>query len=61
MEFFGIIPGQSSRLSKITKWLVAAVAVFMGYKGVQAGLWYYIPFALVLIVIAFFRKVQSQT
>lgn len=58
MEYFGIIPGQSSRLSKVTKWLVAAVAVFMGYKGVQAGLWYYIPFALVLIVIAFFRKEQ---
>ncbi|MBQ9061162.1 MAG: hypothetical protein IJ128_08460 [Firmicutes bacterium] len=58
MDYFGIIPGQSSRLSKVTKWFVAAVAAYMGFRGVQAGLWYYIPFALALIVVAFFRKEQ---
>ena len=58
MEYFGIIPGQSSRLSKVTKWFVAAVAAYMGFRGVQAGLWYYIPFALALILVAFYRKEQ---
>lgn len=58
MEYFGMVPGQSSRLSRITKWFVAAVAVYMGIRGVQAGLWYYIPFALALVVVAFYRKEQ---
>ncbi len=59
MEYFGIVPGQSSRLSKITKWGVALVAVYMGVRGVQAGLWYYIPFALILIIFSFYRKEQA--
>ncbi len=57
-EYYGIIPGQDGRLSKITKWGVALVAVFMGIKGVQAGRWAYVPLALVLIIVAFFRKEQ---
>lgn len=61
MEYFGMVPGQSSRLSKVTKWFVAAVAVYMGIRGVQAGLWYYIPFALALVVVAFYRKEQALT
>ena len=43
MEYYGIIPGQNGKVANITKWLVAIIAVFMGYKGIQAGLWYYIP------------------
>ena len=58
MEYYGIIPGQNGKVANITKWLVAIIAVFMGYKGVQAGLWYYIPLAIGLIIVAFFKKEQ---
>ena len=56
MEYYGVVPGQNTRFSKITKWGVALLAVFMGWKGIQAGYWYYIPFALLLILFALYRK-----
>ena len=56
MEYYGMDPGTNGRFSKITKWGVVVVCAYLGVYGAMAGRWFYIPFALVLIVFSFFRK-----
>lgn len=58
MEYFGILQTKESTLSSITKWAVAAAAVYMAILGVQQKYWVFIIFALIVIGVAFHRKKQ---